>query len=492
MAQKVRTRFAPSPTGRVHIGSVQKIAYSYACAKHFGGEYILRIEDTDQKRKVDGAEEEIYRLHEILGMVPDESPINPGAVGPYRQSERLNLYKEYAEELIEKGYAYYAFETTEELAAMRASQQANKERPRYQGIYRDMPLAESKALAASGKPYVIRIKVPANEEVIVDDLIMGKIKFATNELDDYILLKSDGYPTYHLAMVVDDHLMGITHVFRGVEWIPTAPIHFLLFKYLGWDVPVIAHIPNILDPNGGKLSKRSGSVAALDFFAEGYLPAAVANFIILLAWSPKTDQEIISMEEFINLFDLAKFNKSNPVFNRDKLKWFNEQYIRKLTPEELTDAVKSWANTYHNNSEIAETISSFSDEKLTAVLTLEQERITVLMDLADKLKSFVEFPQKVDFDHKFLKNLPPEKLVSILAQYSQLLDDQGGNWDHDKWELGVRNIGEALGLKPREVFMTLRLAVTGTPASPPLFEYGEIIGLSEHKRRIEQAINQLK
>lgn len=492
MQPKVRTRFAPSPTGRVHIGSIQKIVYSYALAKKYGGDYILRVEDTDRKRFVAGSEAEFYTLHQELGIELSESPHNPGKYGPYRQSERLDLYQQYARELVEKGYAYYAFETAEELVQMRSEQQANKQRPRYQGRYRDLPLAEADKLRAAGKPHVVRIKTPPGQTVSFDDMIMGQISFQTDELDDYVLLKSDGYPTYHLAVVVDDHLMEISHVFRGVEWIATAPIHILLYQFLGWEIPQLAHIPNILDPNGGKLSKRSGSVAALDFFASGYLPAAVLNFIILLGWSPKTDQEMIGLDEFIKLFDVAKFNKSNPVFNRDKLNWFNEQYIRRLSASDFIKTVTNWVERYQAGSQISEIIEQLTPEQLTAALTLEQERITLLGELPAKLASFVQAPTNYDFEHKFLRNLQKQQLTAILEEYLKVLATVDlNNWNHNSWESEVRQIADKLGLKAREVFMCLRIAITGSPSSPPLFEFAQIIGITAERARINQALTEL-
>lgn len=489
LAKKVRTRFAPSPTGSIHIGSIQKILYSYACAKTAGGNYVLRIEDTDRTRYVEGAEQEILDVHQIIGIKPDESPAAGGPFAPYRQSERLDLYKQYAEQLIEAGHAYYAFETPEELAAMRERQQAEKKVARYQGMYRDFPLADAKAKVANGEKYVVRIKLEKDQEIEFEDIIMGKIKVNSNDLDDYILLKSDGFPTYHLAVVVDDYLMNITHVFRGVEWIATAPIHVKLYDFFGWERPAFAHIPNILDPKGGKLSKRSGSVAVMDFIKEGYLPEAILNFMMLLGWSPKTEQEIFSLEEFVKIFSLKNFNKSNPVFNRDKLKWFNQKYIRSYSPAEFKSVFINWFKTYHPEHELHSKLGELSDDNIERILTLESERVEVLKDLLDKFPVFIDLPSAYDFEHKQVKKLSREIKLEIIERYKA--DFVSSLDSHDTWEALVRSLSEELQLKPGEVFMTLRIALTGQTATPPLFDIIEIVGVEKTTQRLEAAINYL-
>jgi nondiscriminating glutamyl-tRNA synthetase len=495
--KKVRTRFAPSPTGSVHIGSVQKIVYSYAFSKHHNGDYILRIEDTDQSRYVETAETEIYRAHELLGIEIDESPQHSGEYGPYKQSDRLKLYKEYVDELIEKGYAYYAFETAEELAEMRAIQQAAGERPKYDGKYRDYDIAEAKQRVSNGEKFVVRIKTPKEQKITYEDMIMGKVEFNSADVDDYVLMKSDGFPTYHLANVVDDHLMGISHVFRGVEWIPTSPVHVLLYEYFGWEQPKFAHIPNILDPKGGKLSKRSGSVALMDFFAKGYLADAIINFITLLGWSPKNDREMFTLNELIEHFDANNFNKSNPVFDRDKLDWFNGEYIRKMSATDLTNTYKNWVTEFTDNDEAAEINKSLGEEKLLEAIKLEQERISVLSDLPGKLKYFQSgIELEFDFTHKFLKKLANSEVKAILEEYLQLLEENSNEeettWNHDKWEESVRSIVDKQNRKAREVFMCLRIVITGSSQSPPLFEFAKIIGKQEEIARIKSAISQLQ
>ena len=488
----IRTRFAPSPTGFVHIGSIQKILYSYACAKQADGQYIIRIEDTDQKRSVPGAEEAIYDIHKRLGIVVSESPEIGGAFQPYRQSERLDIYKKYAQELIANGFAYYSFETSEELAQMRAEQIKNKQKVGYDGRYRDYPIAEAQERINRVEKYVIRIKLPVAEKITFTDLILGEIEFSTQDLVDYVLIKSDGYPTYHLAVVVDDHLMEITHVFRGVEWISTTPIHIQLYKYLGWNPPQIGHIPNILDPKGGKLSKRSGSVAAHDFIKKGYLPSAIINYLILLGWSPKTDQEVFSLEEFVTIFNLKNLNKSNPIYNVVKLNWFNQMHIRKLSLPELTTTFLTWVNEFHPNFDH----SKLTDKQLTAILELERERISLLEDLLPILEVFNNLPTSYEFDHKQLKNISKEILIEILKMYYEFIELEfsvkNGELDHESWEMKVRQIAEDLNLKAGEVFMTIRIAITGKSATPPLFEFGQIIGVANQLLRLRNCIEILK
>jgi glutamyl-tRNA synthetase len=485
--KRVRTRFAPSPTGYVHIGSVQKMVYSYACAKKFGGDYILRIEDTDRTRFVEDAEQGIHEVHKVLGMQPDESPENPGKYGPYRQSERLELYKKYAEQLIAEGKAYYAFETPEELEVLRAAQRASGDRARFRSEYRNYTPEQAQELLVAGKKAVVRVRMPEHETITYTDMIMGEISFNSDDLDDYVLLKSDGFPTYHLAVIVDDHLMEITHVFRGVEWIATSPLHVLLYKYFGWEMPEIAHIPNILDPKGGKLSKRSGSVAVSEFLANGYLPEAIINFMILLGWSPKTEQEFFSLEEFVKIFSLDNFNKSNPVFNREKLDWFNGSYIRKFSLSELAEKLKQWVAKYMPEDKI---LSALTPEQLEQAIALEQERAVTLKELYEKLNIFVNRPEKIAYDHKLVKKLTHVQLRTILSDYKQQLESNT-QMSHEQWETMVRNLAEKLELKAGSVFMTLRLAITGLPATPPLFELTEVLGGAEHLERITAALNSL-
>ncbi len=481
---KVRTRFAPSPTGMLHIGSIQKIVYSYAMAKKYGGEYLVRLEDTDRNRFLAEGEADIFETHAALGISPDESITAGGEYGPYRQSDRLEIYNKYILELIEKGSAYYAFETPEELDRMRKVQQQSGSRPKYDGKYRDYPLEDAKKRVANGEKYVVRIKIPNSGQIEFDDMIMGKIKVENENLDDYVLVKSDGYPTYHFAVVVDDHLMEISHIFRGVEWIPTAPIHVLLYDFFGWEKPVFAHIPNILDPKGGKLSKRSGSVAAYDYFSKGYLPQAVMNYMVLQGWNPKTEQEVFTLAEFVEVFKTENFNKSNPVFNPQKLDWFNQQHIRRLSVEDLEKSLLAWIKKYHTDNQEYIVVEFMDSNIRRSIIALEQERVTTFTDLADSFAVIAKSPETYEIDHKQVKNLSPEDYIKVIEAF-QVLDDNFEN--HETWEKGIRGIADGLGMKAGQAFMILRIATTGRVASPPLFEIMQILGVEEVTKRLEDA-----
>ncbi|HMP85704.1 MAG TPA: glutamate--tRNA ligase, partial [Lacibacter sp.] len=361
----VRVRFAPSPTGGLHLGGVRTVLYNYLFARHHGGVFVLRIEDTDQSRYVEGAEQYIYDCLRWCGLEPDESPVHGGGYGPYRQSERKDLYRKYAQQLVANGYAYYAFDTPEELDAMR---QANKTEsnptPQYDHTLRKkmrnsltMTDAEVRSLLEQGTPYVIRIKMPENDVVSFDDMIRGEIRYETGLVDDKVLLKADGMPTYHLAVVVDDYLMQITHAFRGEEWLPSAPVHLLLWKYLGWEqeMPRWAHLPLILGP-GGKLSKRDGAKYGFPVYAmnwtdpltgtitegfreRGFLPEAFINLLALLGWNNGTEQELFSTEELVAAFDMERVHKGGARFDFEKARWFNHEWIKRLPDAELTALV---------------------------------------------------------------------------------------------------------------------------------------------------------
>ncbi len=501
---RVRTRLAPSPTGRIHVGSIQKIIYSYACAKKFGGDYLLRIEDTDRARFVESAEAEIYQVHDALGIHLDESPRNPNPkYGSYRQSERKEIYAKYARQLVELGHAYYAFETPEELEAMRKVQQIEgRSSFRYSGPYRELSLTEADAKIAQGMKYVVRIKLPIAEDISFTDMIMGKITVNSANLDDYVLLKSDGLPTYHLAVVVDDHLMEISHIFRGVEWIATAPIHVMLYKYFDWPLPNIAHIPNILDPKGGKLSKRSGSVAAMDFLANGFLPEAIINYLLLQSWNPKTTKELYTLSEFVEDFDINKFNKGNPIYNPVKLTWFNQQHLKLLELPELLQRLKNWEASYHPKSfPTSNKLWAKSDVELIQMIELERERVEGLLDLRQKLDMFVSQPDSYEFEHKQLKKLTSEQLQQIIEEYSKFLNASGNvsnnsdynhDYNHEVWESTVRAIAENLAIPAGAAFMAIRIALTGQAATPPLYELGKLLGTTEQLSRLQKASSLLK
>ncbi|MEJ7672511.1 MAG: glutamate--tRNA ligase [Chitinophagaceae bacterium] len=418
MSKKVRVRFAPSPTGGLHLGGVRTVLYNYLFAKQHGGDFILRVEDTDRSRYVEGAEEYIVDCLKWCGLNPDEGPHIGGDYAPYRQSERKNLYKEYAEELVKSGHAYYAFDTPEEIEAMREKQKADgKYTLHYDHHVREhmrnsinlMP-DETQHLINEGTPYVIRIKVEPNEIISFEDMIRGSIEFDTENVDDKVLLKADGMPTYHLAVVVDDYLMKITHAFRGEEWLPSAPVHILLWKYLGWadNMPKWAHLPLILKPDGnGKLSKRDGDRLGFPVFAMnwadpktgdiikgfkelGFLPEAFLNLLAVLGWNDGTEQEIYTLDELIEKFSIEKVHHSGAKFDYEKAKWFNHEWIKRLP-------VDRWQLTVRKDFE-EKGITITDDEKFKKVLELVKDRCTLLTDFFEQALFFFVAPEKINVE----------------------------------------------------------------------------------------------
>ncbi len=346
MEKTTRTRYAPSPTGYLHVGGLRGALYNYIFAKQNNGKYILRIEDTDQKREVAGASEKTIKTFEEIGLSHAEGPIlengkivDKGDFGPYLQSKRIDLYQKYAMQLVQEKKAYYCFCASERLDKMREEQQARKMAPKYDRHCLNLTEQEIQDKIANGEKYVIRFKIPDSGEFICNDIVKGEVKFKTSELDDFVILKSDGFPTYHLAHIVDDHFMKITHVLRGDEWLPSLPKHILLWQAFGWESPVYAHLPLLLGVDKSKLSKRQGDVAVEDYLDKGYLPEAILNFVALLGWNPGegSEQEIFSMDELIEKFDINKVNKSGAVFNIEKLDWMNGVYMRKMDTDKLAE-----------------------------------------------------------------------------------------------------------------------------------------------------------
>src|SRR5256885_8530524 len=416
MEKKVRVRFAPSPTGGLHLGGVRTVLYNYLYAKKNNGDFILRIEDTDQSRYVPGAEEYIYNTLSWCGLEADESPLKGGPFGPYRQSERKEIYRKYAEELVEKGVAYYAFDTPEELDKMRLQLRTEvNTNPQYDHSVR-MKMRNSLSLSkhevadllAENTPHVIRIKIPEGEIISFMDMIRGEVSFDTSIVDDKVLLKADGMPTYHLAVVVDDHLMEITHAFRGEEWLPSAPVHILLWRHLfGEDkMPRWAHLPLILKPDGnGKLSKRDGDRLGFPVFAmnwadpktgeithgfreRGFLPEAFINFLALLGWNDGTEQEIFSIDELIERFSIERVHKAGAKFDYEKAKWFNHEWIKKLTVDSLQFTVKKVLNDAG--------VEINDDEKLKTVIELIKDRCVLLTDFVQQSSFFFQSPKEID------------------------------------------------------------------------------------------------
>ncbi len=484
----VRTRMAPSPTGEYHIGGMRTLLYNYALAKKHNGQFILRIEDTDRERFVEGAMERLIRVIKDYGFSWDEGPEVGGPHAPYIQSERLDIYKKHALELVEKGHAYYCFCTKERLEELRESQKAQgKPTTKYDKHCLSLSKEEIQEKLNSGIPYVIRLNVPENNTVVVKDKILGEITFPTNDIDDQVLLKSDGYPTYHLAVVVDDHLMEINYVLRGMEWLPSTPKHILLYKAFGWDLPIYAHLP-LLKEKGGtqKLSKRMGSVAATEFLAEGYLPEALNNFLMFLGWNPGTEKEIYSLEEFINDFSIEKVGKTDLVsFDRDKLLWYNGYYIRQLSAEELFNRLSAWSEKH--NIKLYE--GAVDNEYVIKVTSLVQERLKTLKEFTEVTEYFFREP-KVDQTLLVKQTGSKEKSEDILNSYLNLYSSiNKADWTAEFLDEKSHELLKEKEYKPKEAFMTIRVAVSGETATPPLFEVLTLLGKEKTLMRIKQHLS---
>lgn len=481
------TRFAPSPTGYLHIGGVRTALYAYALAKSTGGKFILRIEDTDQSRKVEGSVKVIEDSLKAYGLEWDEK---------YVQSERLAIYQEYAEKLIEAGAAYYCFATEAEIEEAKQLAEKNNQRFIFTSPYRDLNIEQAKTRVAAGEEYVVRLKVPRNQKIKFKDGLQGTMEFDTSDVNDGVLLKSDGFPTYHLAMVVDDHLMDVTHVFRGIEWIPSTPKHILMFEALGWEMPEIYHLPVILDPAGGKLSKRKGAVSAEEFLNKGYLAEAVNNFLMLLGWSAplarehgQKEREFFSLKDFVELFKLEDLNKSSAVFDRVKLEWFNQQYIMQQSGDQLLNKFTNWFNQHASDEELKQLIADKGPDYLQDALLLVQNRAKTLADIPEAITSLYREGELVDIKEiKQLKKLDQPTFKQILEKFLERLSQVESikKWGHDNWEKSIRDLADELDVKHGMAFMSLRVATTDSTASPPLFESMEILGKETVMHRINR------
>jgi glutamyl-tRNA synthetase len=491
-AAPVRVRFAPSPTGLLHVGGLRTALYNYLFARRHHGTFILRIEDTDQERFVPGAKEDILAALSWSDLPYDEGPEVGGPYGPYRQSERAQLYRQYAEQLIAAGHAYYAFDTKEELDAMRTRlQQAGKPAPTYNAATRrqmknalTLPADEVQRRLAAGEDHVVRLKVPRGETVRFEDLIRGWVSFDAAELDDQVLVKSDGLPTYHLANVVDDHLMRVTHVIRGEEWLPSTPKHILLYRFLGWEPPAMAHLPLILSPAGGKLSKRRGdeqgiAVFVKDYQAQGYEPEALVNFLAFLGWNPGTEQEVFSLDELVEAFSLDRVGSAGVQFNLDKLNWYNQQFLRRLTPAALAAKARP---------ALAEAGYAPDDAYLEQVAALMQERLTRAGDLAVDAAYFFEDPAA--YDEAGLKKRWKDDSPRLLATYADRLAALDA-FDEAQAEATLRVLAEEMEVGAGRIIHPVRLALSGVTFGPSLFEMMAVLGRDTCIRRLRRAVDVL-
>ena len=459
----VRTRIAPSPTGFPHIGTIYQVLFDFAYAHKLQGKFILRLEDTDRARFVPGAEEVIYDALSWFKLNPDESPQIGGPYAPYRQSERLDIYQKYAQKLLDKGHAYYCFCTRERLDTMRKDQEEKHLPPMYDKTCLKLSPEDVKEKLAAGLPHIVRMKIPEHEKIIVKDVIAGDIEFDSDVIDHQVIMKSDGFPTYHFAVVVDDHLMEITHVFRGKEWISSTPKHVLLYQYFGWEMPIHAHFPLILNEDGkGKLSKRHGH-ASVNYYRElGYLPEAVLNYLSNIVWNHPEGKEIYSLDEFIRLFDITQITSQAPRFGLGKLDWVNSQYLHAKTDEELVKLVKAFDKN----------VTDKEDRQLFPIAPLVKERMRILKDFWSLAGFFFEKPTK--FEKPVNK-----KLVSVIKSALETSD-----WKHDAMEAVIRQTADTSGVKTKDLFMELRLAVTGKTVGPPILESLEILGREETLKRL--------
>ncbi len=504
----VRTRFAPSPTGGLHLGGVRTALFTYLFAKQHQGTFVLRIEDTDQTRFVPGAEEYILETLKWCGISPDESTESGGAFGPYRQSERKALYAQYAQQLIDSGHAYYAFDTADELEAMRDKLRSHENpNPQYDAKVRmqmrnsiSMPEVEVSELLANGTPKVVRYKMPTDEQVVLYDMIRHEVQFDTNLLDDKVLLKADGMPTYHLAVVVDDYLMQISHAFRGEEWLPSAPIHLLLWKALGWadSMPQWAHLPLILKPDGhGKLSKRDGErlgfpVYSMDwrdpttghvakgFKEQGFLPEAFINMLALLGWNDGTGKEIFSLQELITQFDISRVHHNGAKFDFEKAKWFNAEYIKLANAETLLPLVKPVCAQHE--------IPITDDAQLKQLINLVKERCVTVNDFATQLSYFYKAPSTIDTD-----SIQPKWSAEKKIFFEDLMHgiDSIDNMDAASLEILFKQIASDKNIKVGELQLPFRIMLVGAKFGPGVFDIAGIIGKAETKSRIGYTLNLL-
>jgi len=486
MTNPVRARYAPSPTGYPHVGNIRTALFNWLFARHCGGSFIVRIEDTDVTRKVKGAVEAILNGLRWLGLDWDEGAEVGGKYGPYFQSQRLEIYREVAQRLISQGNAYYCYCSPQRLQEMRAEQAKRKQPPGYDRRCRDLSGEERSPKEAEGTVPVVRFKTPLEGQTRFNDLIWGEVVFENNTIDDFVLLKSDGYPTYHLANVVDDHLMEISHVLRAEEWLSSTPRHQLLYHALGFKPPQFAHLPMLLGSDRSKLSKRHGAVSITEYYQQGYLPEAMVNFLALLGWSLDDRTEVLSRQELISNFSLERVSRTAAIFNQDKLNWMNGVYIRRLTTDEFFAAVKP----YLMMDKLAGEALVSSEKYVRAIMPLIQERARILVEVADLTQFF--FVDKLDYDVSLLvgKNMSRESAMQALEAARQRLSGLE-LFDSESLEAVLRPLATELSLKTGQLFGMLRVAVTGRTAAPPLFQTMAVLGKERCLKRIEVALDGL-
>lgn len=490
---------APSPTGFLQIGNLRTYLFNYLFAKNQGGKLVLRIEDTDIKRTVPNGTKGIIESLEIMGIFADEGPNYGGEYGPYVQTQRRDIYLPYAKELVSKGHAYYCFCSQERLDKLRETQKSQKLQPKYDGLCRNISLEDAQKRVDAGEPHVIRLKIPVNEKISFDDVVYGHMEFDSNLVDDQVLIKTDGLPTYHFGVVIDDYLMKVNYIIRADEWISSTPKHVLLYKYLGWELPTYAHVPLVLNPDGkGKLSKRKADVAVLSYFRQGYILEGMRNFIVLLGWSPDPkiahQDEIYDYEFLVKNFDVNRIKRPQARFQVSKLDAINSAWIKRLTVDQLMERIYQW-NDIVQKELVMDTVRGISDEfieyrkevnRLTEYLKADPDRAIKLVTLVqiridkfnDLLLWFPYLYKDVNTDITTVNavcsnySLKPLEVVNELESALYKLD----NWQQELWESGIRSLADKYKMKHGDLFMILRIIVTGAKISPPLRELMEIIG----------------
>lgn len=479
-----RVRFAPSPTGYLHVGGLRTALYNYLFAKKNNGTFVLRIEDTDRNRYVEGAVENLIQALKWAGLHFDEGPEVGGDFGPYMQSQRLDIYKKYAEELVAKGKAYYCFCTPERLQALREEQEKQKlPQAKYDKHCLRLSKEEVEKNLAAGIPKVVRLNVEPNHTIKFDDVIREHVEFESNNIDDQVLIKSDNYPTYHLANVVDDHLMKITHVIRGEEWLSSTPKHVLLYDAFGWERPIFAHLPLLLNPDRSKLSKRQGDVAVEDYRDKGFLKEALINFVALLGWNAGDDKEFYYMNELVESFSLERVNKAGAVFDLQKLNWLNAEHLRKKGSEELLHDLKL---------EIQKSkfkYQNYSDEYLRLIIEAMKERVSFVKEFIDNCTYFYEAPNEYEQKaiEKNWKSETPEQLKKLNSEFSNLSNSTKEDFEH-----ALAKVSEDLNIGKGKLIHPLRLAVSGQSTGPGMFDLLFILGKDEVVKRIETALEKIK
>lgn len=469
----VRTRMAPSPTGDIHIGNLRTGLYAYAFAKQNHGQFIIRVEDTDQKRLVEGAVERTLQIFKDFNLISDEGPDIGGPYGPYVQTQRLAIYQEHIKQLLDKGQAYHCFCSEQRLSEMRDVQKAAKKIPKYDRHCLSLSKEEIVQRVNNGEKYVIRMKIPDNETFIFNDLVRGEIKFNSHELDDQVLIKSDGIPTYHFAVVVDDHLMKITHIFRGEEWISSTPKQVILYRYFGWEMPQFCHLTLFLDPtHSGKMSKRFGSVFARQFLDDGYLPEALLNFMMLLGWNPGDNRELFTLDEFVKEFSLNHLHKKAPIFDRKKLDYFNGLYIRQKTNEQLFPYFKKF-------------LPLVTDDQINILIPILKDRLVKFGDLPDQVKFLFE-------DVAYDKNLLLKKGTSSVIASQMLTESKKVLADFTDIQNKLFKLIETNSWDKGEFFMVFRVAICGVAFTPPVVECLPALGQENTIRKLDIALNLLK